>query len=61
MLMPFWMRSIAEGLERLIANAVVCPGFDPSILRHSRILGAADEAVLNKEQTKMKKIKFIPF
>jgi hypothetical protein len=25
-----------------------CPGFDPSILRHSGILGAADEAELNK-------------
>ena len=24
-----------------------CPGFDPSILRHSGIWGAADEAVLN--------------
>jgi hypothetical protein len=24
-----------------------CPGFDPSILRHSEILGKADEAVLN--------------
>jgi hypothetical protein len=24
-----------------------CPGFDPSILRHSGIRGAADEAVLN--------------
>jgi hypothetical protein len=25
-----------------------CPGFDPSILRHRGISGAADEAVLNK-------------
>jgi hypothetical protein len=24
-----------------------CPGFDPSILRHRGICGAADEAVLN--------------
>ncbi len=24
-----------------------CPAFDPSILRHSGILGAAEEAVLN--------------
>ncbi len=24
-----------------------CPGFDPSILQHSGILGAADERVLN--------------
>ncbi len=28
-----------------------CPGFDPSTLRHSRIWGAADEAVLNKVGT----------
>jgi hypothetical protein len=31
------------------------PGFDPSIRRHSRILGAADEAVLNIERRKNKK------
>ncbi len=34
------------------------PGFDPSILRHNGILGAADEAVLNnvheKEEEKIK-------
>jgi len=29
-----------------------CPGFDPSILRHSGIWGAADEAVLIKVHTK---------
>ncbi len=34
------------------------PGFDPSILRHSGIWGAADEAVLNKVHRK--KIKKIP-
>jgi hypothetical protein len=28
------------------------PGFDPSIRRHSGILGAADEAVLNKVSKK---------
>ncbi len=28
------------------------PGFDPSILRHSRISGAADEAVLNNVHKK---------
>ncbi len=28
------------------------PGFDPNILRHSRIWGAADEAVLNKVHNK---------
>ncbi len=34
------------------------PGFDPSILRHSGIWGAADEAVLKqyKEKNKSKKI-----
>jgi hypothetical protein len=31
-------------------------GFDPSILRHSGIWGAADEAVLNKVHKKPKKI-----
>ncbi len=42
------MRSSLVGLERLIANAESnSPGFDPGILRHSEILGAADEAVLN--------------
>ncbi len=33
-----------------------CPGFDPSILRHSVIWGAADEAVLNKVLWKEEKI-----
>jgi hypothetical protein len=37
-----------------------CPGFDPSILRHSGIIGAADEAVLNIVQ-KNKKVKKPPF
>jgi hypothetical protein len=32
-----------------------CPGFDPSILRHSGIWGATDEAVLNKVYIKIKK------
>ncbi len=31
-----------------------CPGFDPSILRHSGIRGPADEAVLNKVQKNSK-------
>jgi hypothetical protein len=31
-----------------------CPGFDPSILRHSGICGAADEAVLNFVHKKRK-------
>jgi hypothetical protein len=47
------MGSIAELLEHLTANAEVATfltaGFGPSILRHSEISGAADEAVLNKE------------
>jgi hypothetical protein len=38
-------------LERLTANAKVA-GFDPGILRHSGIWGAADEAVSNKVQYK---------
>jgi hypothetical protein len=41
----FWVS--AEWLERLTVNAKVA-GFDPSILRHRGIWGAADEAVLNK-------------
>ncbi len=32
-----------------------CPGFDPSIRRHSRIWGAADEAVLNTAHRRRKK------
>jgi hypothetical protein len=36
---------LAEWLERLTVYAEV--GFDPSILRHSGILGAADEPVCN--------------
>ncbi len=41
---------LAERLERLHVNAKsrTSPGFDPSVLRHSEIWGAADEAVLNK-------------
>ncbi len=31
------------------------PGFNPSILRHSRIWGAADEAVLNNVRKKINK------
>jgi hypothetical protein len=31
-----------------------CPGFDPTILRHNGISGAADEAVLNKVGTLQK-------
>ncbi len=40
---------LAEWLERLAVNAEVATvlGFDPSILWHSGIWGAADEAVLN--------------
>ncbi len=33
-----------------------CPGFDPSILRHSGIWGAADEAFLNKVQKNPKRM-----
>ncbi len=40
---------LAKWLERLTAKAetTTVPGFDPSILRHSEIWGAVDEAVLN--------------
>jgi hypothetical protein len=40
-----------------------CPGFDPSILRHSGILEAADEAVLNFEHKKgvrVERKRFLP-
>ncbi len=49
---------LAEWLERLRANAV---GFDPSILRHSGIWGAADDAVLNIVDKKKKNPKKSPF
>jgi hypothetical protein len=39
---------LAECLERLTANAEVATVLDASILRHSGILRAADEAVLKK-------------
>ncbi len=44
---------LAEWLERLTANAEVATvlGSGPSILRHSGIWGAADEAVLNNLNT----------
>ncbi len=38
-----------------------CPGFDPSILRHSGIWGAADEIVLNIVHKKRKNPKYPPF
>ncbi len=49
-----WMRS------RLLVRASVCrsrnsPVFDPSILRHSAIWGAADESVLNTVHRKKSK------
>ncbi len=43
---------LAEWLDRLTANAEV----DRSILRHSGIWGAADEAVLNKVHKKTHKL-----
>jgi hypothetical protein len=51
-------RDLAEWLERLAINANYIrnsAGFDPSLLRHSVIWGAADEAVLNNVH--LKKIK----
>jgi hypothetical protein len=38
-----------------LRRAVNSPGVDPSILRHSGIWGAADEAVLNNVHKKTKK------
>ncbi len=38
-----------------------CPGFDPSILGHSGISGAADETVLNIAYKKEKNPKKYPF
>ncbi len=49
---------MAERLEPLTANveiATYCPGFDPSLLRHRGIFGAADEAALNKVLKKIQK------
>ena len=37
-------------------NSSVRSGLDPSILRHSGIWGATDDAVLNKVHRKIKKI-----
>jgi hypothetical protein len=52
----------ADSADWLMVRASDCqcqnrnsPVFDPSILRHSGIWGAADEAVLNKEHKKLKK------
>ncbi len=44
-----WMRSsrVARASDSQYRSRD-CPGFDPSILRHSEIWGEADEAVLNK-------------
>ncbi len=53
---------LAEWLERLAANVVtVLHGIDPSILRHSKIIGAADEAVLNNVHKTKKSKKNLPF
>ncbi len=64
-----WMRSSREWMR---PSQVVrasdsqcrsrnCPGFDLSILRHSGIWGAADEAVLNIVHKKIKLSKTSPF
>ncbi len=50
-----WMRStVVDLLKRLTSQCGSrnCPGLDPSIVRHSGILGAAVEAVLNEIQKK---------
>ncbi len=55
-----WMRSSQvfreSGCQCPSRNS---PGFDPSILRHSGILGASDEAVLNNVHKKRKKKKIL--
>ncbi len=57
-----WMRSSrvvrASGCQCQSRNS---PRFDPSILQHSRIWGAADEAVLNNVHKKEKNPKKSPF
>ncbi len=52
-----WMRSsrVVRASDNLCCSRN-CLGFDPSILRHSGIWGAADEAVLNIVHKKTKKI-----
>jgi hypothetical protein len=69
-----WIRDLAEWIRsirvRMRSSPVVrtsdsqcrsrnCAGFDPNIIRHSGIWGAADEAVLSIELKKIKKIKII--
>jgi hypothetical protein len=57
-----WMRSSREWMRSSRVHRASdsqcrsrnCPGFDPSILRYSEILGAADEAVLKKVLEKSK-------
>ncbi len=57
-----WGWDFAEWLERLydVVATRNCPGFDPNILRHSGIWGAADEAVWNIVHKKEKKSKKSP-
>jgi hypothetical protein len=52
-----WMRP-SRGVRASDCRCRSCksPGFDPNILRHSGIWGAAEEAVLNKVHTKNPKI-----
>ncbi len=60
---PIWMRSsrlLVRASDSKCRSRNNCLGFDPSILRHSGIWGAADEAVLNIVHWKKKSIK-IPF
>ncbi len=57
-------RDLAKWLECLAVNASHnSPGFDPIILQHSGIWGAADEAVLNNvhKNKKSKKSLFYLF
>ncbi len=55
-LAEFWMRSgrVVRASDSQCRSRN-CPGFDPSILRHSGIWGAADESALNIVHKKEKK------
>ncbi len=56
-LLASWPITKIDGLVRASDSQCQsrnCPGYDPSILRHSRFWGAADETVLNTIHKKIK-------
>ncbi len=57
----FYFEEWLERSDRHWCRSRNCPGFDPNILRHSVIWGAADEALLNKVQREEKKSENSPF